>query len=396
MRIMMTASHGGHDPERIPIGGGAAVCERLVRAWAGRPDVSLTLVDGASLVDKIPSALGELDYARFCREFERLSTTLALEQRPDVVLCHDVSEGPDFEQLARAGIPCVTVFHVDVVNFFCRLYLFGLSPVLASAAWRRLRALPMPDVLRIVFDKQEAAVRFSSRVVLPSPGMADEIRTYHPVVSPIEVIPWGAPAVAPPPRTANGAPVILTLSRLSPEKNHELLIDAIEEGEKRGEIPPGLEVVICGEPAFMRGPAYAARLKRRAERLRSCSVRFPGHVGGEEKAAYFAKADLFAAPSRYESYGLSVIEAMAYGVPVVARRTFGTECVLAGGGGRLIEPGPGEAQRFWTAIRDLLNDEATRGHLAAEARANAKSHPFSAAAERLLGVLQQAASEGIA
>jgi glycosyltransferase involved in cell wall biosynthesis len=87
---------------------------------------------------------------------------------------------------------------------------------------------------------------------------------------------------------------------------------------------------------------------------------------------------------------------MAYGVPVVARRTFGTECVLAGGGGQLIEPGPGEAQRFWAAIRDLLNDEETRGRLAAEARANAKDHPFSAAAERLLGVLRQVANEGTA
>src|SRR5271165_5069590 len=218
MRIMMTASHGGHDPERIPIGGGAAVCERLTREWAGRPGVSLTLVDGASLVDAIPSSLGELAYARFCREFERLSTKSALDQRPDVVLCHDVSEGPDFEQLARAGIPCVTVFHVDVVNFFCRLYLFGLSPVLACDAWHRLRALPLPDVLRIVFDKQDAAVRFSSRVVLPSPGMADEIRTYHRVVSPIEVIPWGAPAIVPPRRKRSHAPVILALSRLSPEK----------------------------------------------------------------------------------------------------------------------------------------------------------------------------------
>ena len=390
MRIMMTASHGGYDPEQKPIGGGAAVCERLAREWAGRSDLSLTIVDGTHLGDIIPSSLGEFAYARFCRDFERLSTKLALDQRPDVVLCHDVSEGPDFEQLARAGIPCVTIFHVDVVSFFCRFYLFGLSPTLANKAWRCLRALPWPDVLRLVFDKQDAAVRFSSRIVLPSPGMVDEISACYRFVSQIDVIPWGAPNVVPAPRKTNHAPVILVLSRLSPEKGHELLFDAIEEGEKRDEIPPGLEIVTCGEPAFMRGPAYAARLKRRAARLRRCTVRFVGHVGGAEKAAHFARADLFVAPSLYESYGLSVIEAMAYGTPVVARRTFGTECVLAGGGGRLIEPGPGEAQRFWAAIRELLKDDETRSRLAAEARANATQHPFSVAADRLLGVLRQA------
>lgn len=387
MRVMMTAAHAGYGSERVPLGGAASVCEQLVRQWTGRTDLALTVVGSSKLLDRAPSSLDTREYAQFCRAFGELCTRLVLDQRPDVVVCHDVSEGPDFAALARAGIPCVTIFHVDVVDFFCRIYFRGLPPAKAVSAWRLLRGLPLPETLRLVFDKQEAAVRFSARLVLPSPGMADVIRACFGDVAGIEIVPWGAPVVTPKPQVRGGGPVILTLSRLSPEKGHELLLDALAEGERRGEVPAGLEVVICGAPAFMWGRVYAAELQRRAQRLRDCRVVFAGHAGGAKKAALFARADLFVAPSRYETYCLSLIEAMAHGVPVVARRTYGTEHILATGGGRLVEPGPGQATRFWSAIRDLLANGDARARLAAEARANAERHPFSAAAERLHGIL---------
>ena len=39
------------------------------------------------------------------------------------MLCNDVSEGPDFAALANAGFPVFTIYHVDVVDYFCRIYL---------------------------------------------------------------------------------------------------------------------------------------------------------------------------------------------------------------------------------------------------------------------------------
>lgn len=53
-----------------------------------------------------------------------------------------------------------------------------------------------------------------------------------------------------------------------------------------------------------------------------------GHVDGFEKARCFQQADLFLAPSRWESFGLTVVEAMAWGVPVVAAASDGVRGVL--------------------------------------------------------------------
>ena len=56
-----------------------------------------------------------------------------------------------------------------------------------------------------------------------------------------------------------------------------------------------------------------------------------GYVSGDEKKARFAANDIFLAPSRWESFGLTVIEAMAYGLPVVAAASDGVEGVLPDG-----------------------------------------------------------------
>jgi len=56
-----------------------------------------------------------------------------------------------------------------------------------------------------------------------------------------------------------------------------------------------------------------------------------GYVSGDEKKARYLSNDLFLAPSRWESFGLTVIEAMAHGLPIVAAASDGVEGVLPHG-----------------------------------------------------------------
>jgi glycosyltransferase involved in cell wall biosynthesis len=56
-----------------------------------------------------------------------------------------------------------------------------------------------------------------------------------------------------------------------------------------------------------------------------------GYVSGDEKNAHYLANDLFLAPSRWESFGLTVIEAMAHGLPIVAAASDGVEGVLPDG-----------------------------------------------------------------
>lgn len=103
-----------------------------------------------------------------------------------------------------------------------------------------------------------------------------------------------------------GRKYVLTLSRLDPKKNVELMIEAFKVLKDRG-----WSLVIAGD-----GPRnYVSTLKQKA--AGSENILFTGWVEGEEKEALLRDAALFALPSSQENFGLSVMEAMARGIPVL-------------------------------------------------------------------------------
>ncbi len=403
----MTAAHAGYDSERVPLGGGAAICERLCRSWSGRPVALLgsgpQAPPGVSyrqldfLAGRHPATLKELAYARFCRQFERACTEAILARPgPKVVLSHDVSEGPDFARLALAGIPSLCILHVDVVEFFCRMYLRGrVRPEWATAIHRRARRWPIwPDVLRLVLDKQADAATHS-HLVAPSEGMVGTLNRCYP--SPrVAVIPWGAqPAPSPselePAQTRlarewelESHPLLVTLSRISPEKGQDILLEALLQAEERGLITEPLVLAIIGSAAYMGGEAFFARLRRLASRLNRVRVIFPGHLGGLDKHAALSLADLMVVASRHESYGLTTMEAMAAGLPVVALESHGTRATLARGGGVLVA----RPEQLWPSIQVLLQDPVRRQALSAQALEQAARETFEQASERLYELLQ--------
>ncbi len=116
--------------------------------------------------------------------------------------------------------------------------------------------------------------------------------------------------------------VIVTLSRLSPEKGIERLLAAVPHVDARGK---RLRVFICGGAAYMKGRAYERKLRRLAERVTTSRVEFTGHVVGAEKSALLQRADIFVSPSRHESYGLTIAEALAAGCRVISHHHYGAE-----------------------------------------------------------------------
>ncbi|MEV4279043.1 glycosyltransferase family 4 protein [Actinoplanes xinjiangensis] len=102
------------------------------------------------------------------------------------------------------------------------------------------------------------------------------------------------------------------------------------------------------------------------------TVRFVGALGGAALDEAYASADLFVLPSRAETYGMVVTEALARGLPVVAADVGGVPEALGaapGGGlpGRLIPPDDRDA--LAAALRDWLTDGAVREQWRAHARA---------------------------
>lgn len=357
--------------------------------------------------DKPPSALGMMEYARFSREFGQASTLKTLELKPDVLVCHDISEGPDIRVLAQAGIPVVTIFHVDVVDIFNRLYLrSALSPESLAGTYRRFRSLPWPPVLKLVFEKQQEVADFGALSIVPSTGSQRLVeRCYPAAAAPVRTIGWGVPesrfpdseikARAHSLREEHRIPshhrVLLTLSRLSPEKAQHRLLEAVRWAESQGRMSRDTTVVIAGAPAFMEGHRHYRKLKRLASKLSTRTV-FPGHVGGLDKAAWYSTAALFVVNSIHESYGLTTLEAMQQGCPVIAVRSFGTSDTVTEDVGRLVNPGPELAARLWGTLELYLRPEgeSKRMALARGARAKARRETFEEAAFRLEQALQEA------
>jgi glycosyltransferase involved in cell wall biosynthesis len=305
LEVIYSAAHAEF-PDTEPLGGGKAVADYLIREWPG----SLTVLSPArfGLASKLVE-MSEFRYAKFCRQFERATTAEILKRDPGscVVLCNDISEGPDFAALKSYRL--VSIWHVDVVEYFTKFYWRGLVRPETAAK------LPWP---RIVFRKQRDCVRYSTRIVVPSAPMKEVILRCYPwcPAEKIVVLPWGniaaRPAVAPYP-AGDHEFVVMTMSRLSPEKGIERLLRALPL------VTGNYRVWICGAPAYMKGKRYERKLRKMADDR----VEFLGHVTGARKAALLGRADLFVSPSRHESYGLTIAEAQAAGCRVISHHHYG-------------------------------------------------------------------------
>jgi glycosyltransferase involved in cell wall biosynthesis len=173
--------------------------------------------------------------------------------------------------------------------------------------------------------------------------------------------------------------VLLTLSRISPEEGLDLLLEALLEWERRDDYPQRpLWLFVCGDAAFMQGQRFLERLKLLSARLRRTRVVFPGYAMGERKRAFFAMADLFVFPSRHESYGLTLLEALAAGLPAVCLDHHGARSVMREEFGALVNPA-----ELRGAIARLLADDGSRKRMGEAARKFAAGEKFSERAARL-------------
>ena len=121
-------------------------------------------------------------------------------------------------------------------------------------------------------------------------------------------------------------------------------------------------------------------------------VEFPGHVDPSDMPAFLNSIDIAVLPSREEGYGVSAIEAMSCGVPVIASRTGGLIEVLdEGRAGILVEPESPEA--LAEAIANLASDSGKRAQLSMAGRNRATgSYDLTIATEKQLSVYRQVLS----
>ena len=113
------------------------------------------------------------------------------------------------------------------------------------------------------------------------------------------------------------------------------------------------------------------------------NIEFCGWIEGDAKLALVRGASLFVLPSHQENFGLSVVEAMASGVPVLTSSTSALQ-EIAGGYAYLVDPMDVDA--IARGIADLATDPARRSEFAELGRRRARDFSWDRAAERTLQI----------
>ncbi len=142
------------------------------------------------------------------------------------------------------------------------------------------------------------------------------------------VNPFFQPGEPTPPRTAK---VILYVGRRDPYKNVPRLVEALAGVRAQG-VSARLRVIGPPDARYPEAPALAEKLGLQPY------VDWIGYVTPDELRHNYQTADVFCLPSRYEGFGLTVLEAMACGAPVVCSN-IGSLPEVAGDAARLVDPG---------------------------------------------------------
>lgn len=265
----------------------------------------------------------------------------------------------------RRNLPLLASFHTDVPSYATRLGLpFLRAPSESWITWMHNRAevnlctsQQMVDRARQVGIREvdlwpKAVDTVAYRPSAASAQMRDRLTDGHPE-----------------------APLVLYVGRLSREKDLDQLLEPLRRLQRYG-----VRLAFVGS-----GPGQD-ELK---EMFAGTPTVFTGYLAGEDLAAAYASADVFAFPSATETLGLVALESMASGVPVVGADAGGIPFVIdEGRTGFLVRPG--DTDTLTDRLQQLVTDEALRARMGAAARADAEQHSWRAATEALVGYYELA------
>jgi glycosyltransferase involved in cell wall biosynthesis len=211
---------------------------------------------------------------------------------------------------------------------------------------------------------ERVVLRAATGVVVTSEWTRQQVLTRYAIPAHrVHVARPGADLVAVPARPVRGQ--LICVGVLGRHKGQDLLVEALAE---LGDLD--WHCLLAGP--LDRDPDFVDQLQTRIARLGyGHRVRLAGVLTGAVLSHAYTTADLLVAPSRSETYGMAVTEALAHGLPVIAAAVGGLPEALGSTAdgtrpGQLIPPGDPAA--LAAALGDWLGDERHRNRLRAAAR----------------------------
>jgi len=234
-------------------------------------------------------------------------------------------------------------------------------------------------------EQARQAAANSDAIIAVSQSTASQVEQLLGVEpSRIHVVPHGSPHGSPQDAsvsTAAGAArrenLVLFVGVIQRRKNVGRLVKAFER------LPAGWRLALAGAS---QGYGAAEELRAVEESPRRADIDVLGHLTGEQLAALYARARIFAFPSLDEGFGMPILEAMSHGVPVVTSQSSAMPEV-AGDAALLVDPL--NIDQLAHALTRLAGDQQLRDDLIARGRARVPRFTWDSAVAQTWAVYEK-------
>ncbi len=292
-----------------------------------------------------------VDYARI--------NNILKEEKPDIIHIHaPVNLGLQGIIAGRKRkIPIVITYHTHFPDYFPHLFNGKLPKVLGG-----ISGYTVKKIIKHTFKKADIVTAPSKELVRELEGYGLHNVVYLPNgvdLSRVRASKIERDNFLKSHKIPSGKKVILYLGRISFEKRIEYLLEAFRLIEQKDRF-----LVIAG------GGPYVKNFRELAAKMGIKNVVFTDFV--KNIGAAYSCGTIFASASDSETFGLTFVEAMHMGLPVIGVAKFGANEVIKSGSGLLVQPG--SVGELADAMEKLLKNEPLRKKMAKEAKKTAKEY----------------------
>jgi len=293
--------------------------------------------------------------------YARAVTHLSRKEEFDLVHGHDWMTYPAAASAARArGVPLVLHVHSSEVD---------RSGARADPAIRAIEQRGLEEADAVICVSRYTAARLR-RYYEVDPR---RLRVVHNAVL---LEDDGASAAPRPPRRFRD-PVVLFLGRVTFQKGPGYFLEA---AARVAAVDPGVKFVMAGS-----GDMLPEMVERAAALGLARRIHFTGFLRGPDVERAYGEADVYVMPSVSEPFGISPLEAMTRGVPVILSRQSGVSEVVT----HVLKADFWDVDDLANKILSVLRRPALRGHLSSEGRIEAGRLRWEGQAEEVRGVYEE-------
>ncbi|MCA9834809.1 MAG: glycosyltransferase family 4 protein [Thermomicrobiales bacterium] len=243
--------------------------------------------------------------------------------------------------------------------------------------------------LRMLDYTTRWSAKVARHIIVPSGQTARDLTRFYKVpASKMTVIHHGVnPAMSTLPTTADTTlrdryllnnPFVLAVGTIQPRKNLPVLGHAIAQLNKETSI----DLVIAGKQGWMADEVMAEL----SEAGLGDHLRVLDYVPDDDLPALYRAADIFVQPSRFEGFGMPILEAMACGTPVIAARGSSLDEI---GGDAAIRFDHDDCEELTARIAELLSDETLKHQVIANGRSWSEGFTWEQTARKTRIVLTE-------